>query len=82
MINVLFFARYRDLLQQDQLQLDWQEQWQTLGDVRNHLVHQGPPWDVLEDPGIMCARNQDMCRLDTAVHKGDEIAFFPTVTGG
>ncbi len=82
MITVLFFARYKEELQTDKLQLDWQEGWQSLEDVRAHLIQRGTPWTTLEDPSLMCARNQEMCSLDTAVRAGDEVAFFPMVTGG
>ena len=30
----------------------------------------------------MCARNQELCSLDEPLAEGDEVAFFPTVTGG
>jgi len=30
----------------------------------------------------MCARNQELCGLDQRLQDGDEIAFFPPVTGG
>jgi molybdopterin synthase sulfur carrier subunit len=30
----------------------------------------------------MCARNQELCSLDEPLEEGDEVAFFPTVTGG
>ena len=31
---------------------------------------------------LRCAVNQEMVKLDTAILDGDEIAFFPPVTGG
>lgn len=31
---------------------------------------------------LLCARNQAFCKLDTPVTDGDEIAFFPPVSGG
>ncbi|MGE3774641.1 MAG: MoaD/ThiS family protein [Gammaproteobacteria bacterium] len=31
---------------------------------------------------VLCARNMDYCGADTRVAPGDEIAFFPPVTGG
>ena len=31
---------------------------------------------------VRCAVNQDFAQPDAAVHPGDEIAFFPPVTGG
>ncbi len=82
MISILFFARYKEALGEDQIRLDWQPAWQTLDDVRQHLIKRGEPWTVLADKTIMCARNQDLCPLDTAIQSGDEIAFFPVVTGG
>ncbi|MBI4693127.1 MAG: MoaD/ThiS family protein [Gammaproteobacteria bacterium] len=33
-------------------------------------------------PRVLCARNHEYCRLDTPVADGDEVAFFPPVTGG
>ena len=82
MITVLFFAKYKEVLQTEKLQLDWQPQWQTLNDVRNHLLQRGEPWTVLHDPTLMCALNQDMCPLATPIQSGDELVFFPMVTGG
>ena len=32
--------------------------------------------------GTLCARNHDYCRVDDSVDDGDEVAFFPRVTGG
>lgn len=82
MLEVLFFARYKEALGQERIRLEWQEGWQSLEDVRQHLIARGEPWSLLEDRGLMCARNQDICQLSSAVAPGDEIAFFPTVTGG
>jgi molybdopterin synthase sulfur carrier subunit len=46
-------------------------------------------WLVAEGRGVLataknlrCAVNQDMAGLDAPVREGDEIAFFPPVTGG
>jgi molybdopterin synthase sulfur carrier subunit len=46
-------------------------------------------WLVAEGRGALataknlrCAVNQDMAGLDAPVREGDEIAFFPPVTGG
>ena len=82
MITVLFFAKYKEELQTEQLQLDWQPDWQSLGDVRDHLAQRGAPWTILEDPTLMCALNEEMCLLNTPVKAGDEVVFFPMVTGG
>ncbi len=33
-------------------------------------------------PRVLCARNMEYCSPDTQVAAGDEIGFFPPVTGG
>ena len=37
---------------------------------------------VLGESSLMCALNQDLCKLDAVIEDFDEIAFFPQVTGG
>lgn len=82
MITLQFFARYREQLGCDQEQLPWDASLRTLADVRQLLLARGEQWQVLAEPRIMCARNQEMCGLDTPIADGDELAFFPPVTGG
>lgn len=82
MIKVLFFARYKEELQTEQLQLTWQDNWQTLEDIRGYLIQRGAPWTILDDPTLMCALNEEMCGLGNQVRSGDEVMFFPMVTGG
>ena len=54
----------------------------NLEQLREHLQSRGGVWQVLAEQNLMCARNQELCSLDTEIADGDEIAFFPTVTGG
>jgi len=82
MINLQFFARYREQLDREAEQLPWDASLQTLADVRQHLLARGEQWQVLAEPRIMCARNQELCSLETLIADGDELAFFPPVTGG
>ncbi|MGP3791929.1 MoaD/ThiS family protein [Pseudomonas sp. B392_1p] len=82
MIRVQYFARYREALGRDGEQLDWQANFSSLGALRDHLLQRGDAWQVLAEQNLMCARNQELCGLDEALHDGDEVAFFPTVTGG
>lgn len=82
MIQIQFFSRYREALDCERLSLAWQSDWQTLADVRQALINRGEPWTLLADPGLMCARNEELCQLGSQVLPGDAIAFFPTVTGG
>lgn len=82
MITLQLFARYRELLDTDHEQIPWDAGLQSVGDFRDRLLARGDGWDVLAEPRLMCARNQEMCGLDAPLTDGDEIAFFPPVTGG
>lgn len=80
MIRVQYFARYREALGRDDEQVSGD--FATLDDLRLHLLARGGAWDVLGEQNLMCARNQELCSLDEPLEEGDEVAFFPTVTGG
>ena len=82
MLKVLFFARYRETLDMEQLDLLYSPEFTDLEKVRKTLADQGGKWQVLNDTGLMFARNQELVELNTPLQDGDELAFFPTVTGG
>lgn len=82
MIQVHYFARYREALGLDTEQLDWDASLVRLDDLRRRLLARGGRWAVLGEQNLMCARNQELCGLDEPLVDGDEVAFFPTVTGG
>ena len=82
MIRVQYFARYREALGIEGEQLSWDSTFAKLDDLRQHLLARGGVWEVLAEQNLMCARNQELCSLDEALVDGDEVAFFPTVTGG
>ena len=78
-INVLFFARYAEAVRLDSLEMEGD--FATVDAVRLALASD-PDFAVLNEPSLMCARNEELCSLDEPVHAGDEVAFFPPVTGG
>ncbi|WP_222912114.1 MoaD/ThiS family protein [Pseudomonas sp. DNDY-54] len=82
MIQVQYFARYREALGLDAEQMDWDPSFKQLDDLRQRLLARGNEWTVLGEQNLMCARNQELCSLDEPLADGDEVAFFPTVTGG
>ncbi|WP_137818037.1 molybdopterin converting factor subunit 1 [Pseudomonas sp. 2FG] len=82
MIRVQYFARYREALGIDAEQLGGDKTFATLDALRQHLLARGGVWAVLAEQNLMCARNQELCSLDEPLADGDEVAFFPTVTGG
>ncbi|AMK32771.1 MULTISPECIES: molybdopterin converting factor subunit 1 [Pseudomonas] len=79
-VKVMYFARYRELLGVDAERLEGD--FKVLDDVRQTLVGKGGHYAVLAEQNLMCARNEELCRLDEPLDEGDEIAFFPPVTGG
>ncbi len=85
MIKVLFFAQTRELVGVDSLELN--EQFETVEALRVHLVamgtEKGGKWDLALQPGkLLAAVNQSIVPLDSEITSGDEVAFFPPVTGG
>ena len=82
MIELQLFARYREVLGMDKEHIDWQPELTSLRALRDWLIQRGDPWQVLGEAQLMCARNQTMCSLDEPLADGDEVAFFPPVTGG
>ena len=81
MINVLFFAQVRELVGTDRLELP--ADFPTVEAVRQHLAAQEGRWSLaLEEGKLLAAVNQTLVSFDTPVADGDEVAFFPPVTGG
>lgn len=78
-LTVKFFARYREALGVDSVEVEGD--FNTVNDVRA-LLAQRDGAEVMSEQNLMCARNEDLCQLDEPVVDGDEVAFFPTVTGG
>ena len=78
-INVLFFARYAEAVGFDSLEMEGD--FATVEAVRQTLAGD-PEFAVLNETSLMCARNEELCSLDEPVQAGDEVAFFPPVTGG
>lgn len=81
MFNIVFFAALRETLGCGQL--NWQSEAISIAGLIQELRAQGENWDsALARPDLLCARNQQLCTPDEAITAGDEIAFFPPVTGG
>ncbi len=84
MISILYFASLRDRLQQDAEQMTLPAGVSDVSALMQYLRLRGGVWAEIfaEDQPVLCALNQEMARLDAPVNDGDEIGFFPPVTGG
>lgn len=84
MIDVHYFASIRENLGLDQEQIKADPDIGTVRALLNALVaRHGERWDsVLRQSKVLMAVNKTVARLDTAIKDGDEVAFFPPVTGG
>ncbi|MCE2595413.1 molybdopterin converting factor subunit 1 [Motilimonas cestriensis] len=82
MINVVFFAKLRESLGIESIQLDVKG-INTVEDILQTLYRHHPSWKgELSQGPLLVAINHDMARLTSPVKAGDEVAFFPPVTGG
>jgi molybdopterin synthase sulfur carrier subunit len=84
MVTILYFARLREALGTASEELALPTDVADLAALRATLTSRGGSWaqELAETRAIRAAVNQDMAGGDTPVKDGDEIAFFPPVTGG
>ncbi|MBC6905546.1 molybdopterin converting factor subunit 1 [Saccharophagus sp. K07] len=81
-ITVLFFASLADQLQCRSLSLPITSRL-TVQQLRDQLIQEkGAAWAALNSERLRCAVNQQIVKLDHVLQSGDEVAFFPPVTGG
>lgn len=82
MIKILFFARLREQLGVNELELEavtGETVFQLALRIRS--AH-NDVWDVLLDEETVCAINQEIVEREAVVTENAEVAFFPPVTGG
>jgi molybdopterin synthase sulfur carrier subunit len=84
MITVIYFARLREALGKNSEQLALPEGVRDLNELRAHLIARGGAWatELAGARTVRAAVNQDMAHGESPIKDGDEIAFFPPVTGG
>lgn len=83
MIRIRLFASIRERLGRSEEQLA-ATGITTVAGVRSALIREhGPRWqEVLEADQVVVAINQEVADWNSPVGSGDEVAFFPPVTGG
>ena len=83
-VRVLFFASLREQLGKTGEEIDLPPTVSTVGGLREHLRDRGGEWAKVFAPNraVRAAVNQDMAQPAASIKAGDEVAFFPPVTGG
>jgi molybdopterin synthase sulfur carrier subunit len=82
MLDVRCFASLRERLG-EQHDVPYSDQVATVAQLLIWLVaEKGDVWSVVADPKNLVAVNQEMASRSTVLRDGDEVAFFPPVTGG
>jgi len=83
-VKVLFFAALREQLGTAGEEIELPAGVSTVAALRSHLRGRGGAWERALADGklVRMAVNQDMAPPTAAIRAGDEIAFFPPVTGG
>ena len=83
-VRVLYFASIREALGRDAEDLELPAGVATIAALRSHLRTRGGAWaDALSEGKLLrAAVNQDMAQPAATIKSGDEVAFFPPVTGG
>ena len=82
-IRLLYFAGLREALGLSSEDIALPKAVGDVAALRAHLAARGEPWQLLlRSQSLRTAVNQRMVGGETRVQEGDEIAFFPPVTGG
>lgn len=82
MLKLLYFAGLRELLNTQQEVIEYHSN-ETVKNLIERLSNErGQHWQVLFDPTTKVAVNHQMVEVDKVLGDGDEVAFFPPVTGG
>ena len=83
-VRLLFFASLRESLGTQGEEVDLPPTVTTVGALRQHLHDRGGAWGNVFAPtrNVRAAINQEMAQVGASIKAGDEIAFFPPVTGG
>lgn len=82
MIRILFFAQFRESFGQTHLDINIKDEM-SLAELREILIRDYPKLQsLLNQKNLLMSVNREYAKDSTQVKSGDEVAFFPPVTGG
>jgi sulfur-carrier protein len=81
MNKIIFFAQIRELIGTECIMLEANQI--SVSCLIEQLSKRGDQWLLaFKESSVLCAVNQTLVDFNYIVQEGDEIAFFPPVTGG
>ncbi|OCG23856.1 molybdopterin synthase sulfur carrier subunit [Gilliamella sp. wkB108] len=81
MNKIIFFAQIRELIGVESIMFD--AKTLSVSHLLDQLSQRGDKWLLaLKEATVLCAVNQVLVDSQYIIQIGDEIAFFPPVTGG
>ena len=83
-INILYFARIKEAVNYSSENIDLPIDIKTVMALKNHLSLRGENWANLFNGKqvVRAAINHNLVDDLAVINAGDEVAFFPPVTGG
>ena len=84
MIKIKYFAKLSENLNSKAEEIEYGNRSENVEAVVQLLINRGEPWktEFAAETKVLVAVNHEMCDRDTMLQEGDELAFFPPVTGG
>ena len=82
MIRILYFASLRERLGASGE--TFEEAAASVGELQRQLGNRGGVWEEVfdSDETVLAAVNQEIATAEQPLSDGDEVGFFPPVTGG
>jgi len=83
MIQLRYFASLRERLGIGDEAVTLPDDVDTVAGLQRWLQDRGEPWSgALADEHLLIAVNQKITERSASIRDGDEVAWFPPVTGG
>jgi sulfur-carrier protein len=83
-VTILYFAWLRERVGTAEEEFSLPPGVRTVADLVERLAARGPEYAAAfaNRRAVRCAVNQEFAPASAVLHPGDEVAFFPPVTGG